>query len=138
MLRMSVFPLFNSVILSTSLLLLSGCMGGSSDKFQPSLGQVKGTIKLNGQPLPNALVDFIPASAGRMSSGTTDTSGVYTLSYDASNAGAAVGEHVVRISTKVGAVGDPEKVPARYNSTSELKATVKAGDNTIDFNLEPK
>jgi len=130
--------LLNSTGLLTCLVLFSGCMGGGADKLQPELGQVNGVVTLDGEPLPNALVDFVPAAAGHISSGTTDASGGYTLAYDATNAGAALGEHVVRISTKIGAVGDPEKVPARYNALSELKATVKAGENTINFDLLSK
>ena len=116
---------------------ITGCSGSDDNKIKPPpLGTVKGTITLDGQPLPNAAVDFVPAQA-RGSSGVTDTSGVYTLMYDQTLKGAAVGDHTVKIRTKVEA-GTKEKLPAKYNEQSELKATVKAGENTFDFKLLSK
>lgn len=120
------------------LAVIGGCSGGDDGKFKvPPLGTVKGTITLDGKPLADASVDFVPATA-RASTGRTGIDGVYTLTYDESNKGAAVGEHVVKIRTKVEAGPSPELVLAKYNERSELKATVKAGDNTLDFALQSK
>ena len=116
---------------------IAGCSDGDAGKSKlPTLGTVKGTIKLDDKPLPNAQVEFTTPQA-RGSSGRTDSNGVYTLDYDQSHKGAAVGDHTVRITTKMEA-GTQEQIPAKYNDKSELKATVKAGDQTIDFSIQSK
>ena len=120
---------------------LIGCGGSDGSKVKlPPLGTVHGVIKLDDKPLENAYVDFIPSGANP-STGQTNSSGAYTLDYGSSVKGAAIGEHAVQIKTKVGGAvgaGTVEKVPPKYNTKSELKATVKAGDNKIDFDLKSK
>jgi hypothetical protein len=119
-------------------LLIGGC-GGRSD-----LGEVSGTVTLEGEPLANARIVFQPQSQGSASFGMTDEQGKYTLQYSDEDMGAAIGTHTVSISTFV--VPDPdadepaeareERVPAKYNVDSELTAEVTAGSNTINFELE--
>lgn len=120
---------------------LAGCGGGDVGKGKvPPLGKVSGTVKLDGKPLENAQVEFVPAN-DNVSIGMTDSSGYYTLDYNATNKGAVVGEHTVKVTTKLGAAlgkDATEKVPAQYNTRSELKASVKAGDNKFDFDLKGK
>ncbi|MFN0196197.1 MAG: hypothetical protein ACKVT0_05595 [Planctomycetaceae bacterium] len=86
-------------------------------------------------------MEFVPSEA-RASMGMTDASGVYTLQYDETHPGAALGEHTVRIATKLGAAGtggsDIETVPTKYNEKSEQKVTVTEGDNTHNFDLTSK
>ncbi|QDV71091.1 hypothetical protein Poly24_48240 [Rosistilla carotiformis] len=111
------------------------CLGCSEDG--PELGAVTGTVTLDGQPLSGALVTLAPES-GRSSSGRTDEAGHYELKFTFDRAGAHVGSHLVRITT----AGNPEsearseeKLPARYNSETELKAQVESGSNQLDFEL---
>ncbi|GAG11349.1 unnamed protein product [marine sediment metagenome] len=118
-------------------LLAAGC--GSAD----GLARVKGTVTLKGQPLEGAVVDFRPlAPGGSPSSGITDAEGRYLLMYNFSTAGAMQGEHVVSIRTARTIFDDQgieheseECVPANYNTHTQLKRTVEAGRNTIDFDL---
>jgi hypothetical protein len=116
-----------------------GC--GEAVKMPP-LGQVKGVVTMDGQPLANAVVSFEPAK-GRPSGATTNAEGKYELIYVETTRGALVGEHAVRITTYV-EEGSPqaqtfkETIPKKYNLKSELKENVKAGSNKIDFNLESK
>lgn len=121
------------------LLLLTGCGGGSSD--QPDLGTVEGKVTLDGQPLSDATVSFIPEE-GRTSTAVTDAEGHYELNYTLTTPGAKIGQHAVTITTFKAAAdpdaGDedtPEKVPAKYNKATELKKEVTAGKNVIDFEL---
>lgn len=116
--------------------LLSGCGGGK-------LGEVEGTVTLNGKPLSGAEVVFQPDHEGRPSSGITDEEGHYVLQYTANQAGAEVGVHTVRIRAEVTrkdrfgeevTVGD--RVPTRYNEESELKKEVTSGDQEINLELE--
>ncbi len=116
---------------------VAGC-GGRSD-----LATVSGTITLDGAPLPDAMVMFTPITGGRPAAGRTDAQGRYELVHDRSNMGALFGEHVVEISTADEIANDDdtvtmvaEKVPAKYNSATELRATVEAGENVFDFDLE--
>lgn len=114
-----------------------GCGGDG-----PELASVEGTVLLDGTPLENAKLVFTPTGPGRPSSGRTDASGKYSLSYTSEEGGAILGEHLVDISTYVrgdvdsGTVGAPERLPMRYNRKSELKRAVESGGNVIDFELE--
>lgn len=127
--------------------LLLGCGGGASDT--PPLGKVSGLVTLDGQPLAGAIVVFQPPD-GRSSEGLSDESGNYTLRYDNTNYGAKVGPHVVSITTRTDGYakppqngqegewvkGQPETVPAKYLKPGALTAEVKAGSNTINFDLK--
>lgn len=127
--------------------LLLGCGGGASDT--PPLGKVSGLVTLDGQPLAGAIVVFQPPD-GRSSEGLSDESGNYTLRYDNTNYGAKVGPHVVSVTTRTDGYakppqngqegewvkGQPETVPAKYLKPGALTAEVKAGSNTINFDLK--
>lgn len=124
-------------LIFAALLALAGCSGGDDGGIKPpELGNVRGNVTMDGSPLAGAIVEFAPATA-RPSFGTTDANGDYTLDYDQTRKGAAVGEHTVRIITRqeTAASGADEQVPARYNEKSELKATVESGENTFDWEL---
>ena len=121
--------------------LMVGCGGASG---APELGDVSGTILLDGQPLANASIEFTP-TAGRGSVATTDAAGHYALKYTNTLNGAVLGSHTVRISTGKSASGGeggevqkavPERIPPKYNSKTEEKVEVKAGSNTFDYKIE--
>ncbi len=126
--------------------LLAGC-GGSGEDLAP----VQGTVTLDGNPLPDALVEFelepgenvYQRTSGSSSRGRTDADGRYTLKYTHDSEGALVGKHVVRITTRrmtIDAEGKevsvPERLPPQFNLKSELTAEVKPGSNPIDFQLK--
>ena len=134
---------FNSiatVALACAVQLFVGC------GQEVQIATVKGQVVMDGNPVAGALVVFQPEH-GRPSNGKTDDQGQYELNYSQSEKGAVVGLHSVRITTgqaastsegKVVQAAVPEKLPARYNSKSELTADVTAGDNEVDFTLESK
>jgi hypothetical protein len=109
----------------------------------PTLGRVRGTVTLDGHPLPHAELEFQPQEPGGSPSyGTTDDDGRYTLTFGVDRPGAMVGEHLVRIttfrqlSTEEGGPGViPERLPPEYNSKSQLERVVETGTNPIDFEL---
>jgi len=113
---------------------------GCSDSG-PELGTVAGTVLLDGQPVADAEVVFEPEE-GSPSYGMTDAQGRYRLMYTPETAGAVVGQHTVRITTgrTAGGPGEevqiPERIPASYNSQSEVQREVKPGSNTIDFDIQ--
>jgi hypothetical protein len=110
----------------------------------PDIAYVSGRVTMDGKPLPNATVVFVPAN-GRPSGATTDEDGNYVLNYTEGRQGAIPGESTVRILTMRDAdrdengqpiPGRPETVPARYNSDSTLTFNVEPEkDNVANFNL---
>ena len=120
------------------ILLVAACaVAGCSSSDAPPLGQVSGTVTLDGQPVADAQLFFVPAS-GAPSVGKTDQKGQYTLAYDQKLKGAVIGQHTVRI-TKIGEPGTPNDtknlLPEKYNEKSPLTAEVKAGQNSLNFQL---
>jgi hypothetical protein len=137
-------------------LLVAGCSGG------PVLAPVGGLVTVAGKPVTNGTIMFLPPD-GKGAVGSIGPDGRYTLTTFHPGDGALVGDHQVTIrATRVdsgsmapasleeelrgtkGKVLVPGKVhwlvPERYSqpATSDLKATVKTGAQTIDFDLPAK
>ena len=113
-----------------------GCDGSG----HPPLGQVTGTVTLDGKPVPDVRVAFEPAGAAA-SSGVTDASGKYTLFYAKDVKGAVIGKHVVRIEPQPPDPAMMDKavqIPMKYSLESMLSEEVKAGQNTINLDLKSK
>jgi len=115
-------------VLALTMLAWTGCGGN-----RPDLATVHGRITLNGQPLPQAQVRFDPVDAVRGSTGGTDQSGQYKLSYLRGDQGAAIGEHRVTILKFL--PDGRQLVPPQYNEQTTLTATVEPGANEINFDL---
>lgn len=113
-----------------------GCTGSGGDDA-PELGQVSGTVTMEGAPLANVSVTFT-STDGQVSFCTTDADGKYSLLYRNNAKGAKVGNHIVTIETVLEAPSGPgykDPIPAKYNSKTTLSAVVKAGENPTDFKL---
>jgi hypothetical protein len=126
-----------------------GCGGDA----KPELGTVKGKVMVNGQPGADLQVVFEPqakgtkkadSQVGAASTGQTDASGAYELSYQGGTKGAVVGKHTVRVSNISGggpaggeaAVAPTVLIPEKFNTESEETREVKPGDNTIDIEIQ--
>jgi hypothetical protein len=131
---------------------------GCGKPVDPSLVPVTGTATVDGQPLTNATVTFIPkdGTPGFGGSGKTDSSGTFRLTGSRDNApGIPPGEYRVAISKRL--MPDGSEVPANDNTppmnspakeclpvgysnpaTTQLTATVKPGAGPIDFPLRAK
>lgn len=137
---------------------LAGCSGGPE---KPDLYPLTGVVTLDGEPLANANLTFIPV-AGRMTGGpvaiaVTDDAGRFEAQ-TAGEPGAAVGEYSVTVTASAGGgpvsvevdsadyermmsgeqpVESTSPVPAVYSNAAESKltATVAAGDKN-DVTLE--
>lgn len=126
------------------LVLACSSIGCSSRSDIPPLGEVTGTVTLDGTPLEGATVTFAPVM-GRPSAGMTDQQGHFILDYAAGYRGALVGTHTVRINTER-YVENPdgttdffkETIPDTYNSKSTLSADVQTGENQFTFDLSSK
>ncbi len=123
-------------------LLLAGC--GSSG---PEIAYVTGRVTMDGKPLANATVVFIPEN-GRPAGANTDADGNYVLNFTQGRRGAIPGKNTIRIMTMRDAgqdengqtvPGSPETVPAKYNTASTLTFTVEPKKNNIaNFDLDSK
>ncbi len=72
-----------------------GCSGGGADI---DLGAVSGVVTMDGSPLADAIVVFVPTE-GNPSTGRTDANGNYELAHLGDSKGAVLGSHKVRIIT---------------------------------------
>jgi hypothetical protein len=140
-----------TVTLLLCLILMTGC-----GKPQFPLGQVRGRLTLDGQPVVNAEIWFRPVAGGRPSFGESDQAGYYSMRYNARRMGALPGEHIVTLSTfqeayepdegaddgKAATVREStperaEEIPAKYFE-NRMKVIVREGSNTIDLTLDSK
>ncbi len=122
----------------------AGCGGPAG----PDVASVTGTVKLDGKPLPDAQVTFIPldGTGGRPGTATTDGNGRYVLHFSEGREGAIPGKNRVQITTGRSSGEDadgnpvaavPEKVPMTYNSKTTLEFVVEpAKENIADFDLK--
>jgi hypothetical protein len=111
--------------------LISGC--------GQRLNEVTGKVTLDGRTVPGMEVRFEPKdpSIGTTAIGYTQADGTYTLHYPGDKTGAPAGEYTVTIT---GGEAETEGRPAvrvapKYNSASQLTATVKPGQNTFNFDV---
>jgi hypothetical protein len=108
----------------------------------PPLGSVTGKVTLDGKPLPNATVRFIPLDdegqrerkGASIAMGMTDDTGKYRLLYVKDTYGAAVGKNRVQIAAKDGS--GHERVQRDFNAVSQLQREVKSGSQQFDFDVK--
>ncbi|HJZ58381.1 MAG TPA: DUF4198 domain-containing protein [Gemmataceae bacterium] len=128
-----------------------GC-GGGPYKVAP----VSGTVTLDGKPLANAWVTFMPVGTkdnpdpGPTAAGKTDAQGKFTLAIEPGRPGAVVGKHKVAINSAGGDekggdrdAGGPrgprEKLPDVYNYKTTLTFDVPPeGTETANFELKSR
>lgn len=136
-----IIPLVvGTIVLALGAFWLSSKMMRGSDL--PPLGSVTGTVTLDGQPLKDAIIMFIPEIPDKAkkeqtrlatSLARTDASGKYVLNYVQDVDGAVVGKHIVQIrAQKEGR----EVIPVQFNKQSKLTATVASGSNDFKFDLK--
>lgn len=124
-------------LLAAGVLGLAGCGGGDAS--------VAGTVKYDGTPIDAGAITFMPAAGEGKKVGARIYDGKYTIE---PTLGLAPGPYKVvvnwdkktgkRVNTGgEGAMRDETKegLPAKYHTSSTLTAEVKAGSNTLDFDL---
>lgn len=128
-----------------------GCTTGvKTDYGQLDLVHVSGKVMLDDKPLAGAVVEFV-AENGSYSFGVTDTLGNYRLMFNSEKSGVTQGPKIVRIRTGAGldeessaplegevalAASRRERVPACYNTRSQLMVTVTGRSQKINFDLK--
>jgi hypothetical protein len=136
--------------------IIAGCATKWPDDYPARFEPVTGTITLEDKPLEHVQVTFVPTrEGGVLATGETDASGKYRLSYYKST-GTPAGEYRAILSYRTDPKGVPitkamnssllvprevsqaiQRLPERYaTKDSVLKATVRAGENVIDFSIE--
>ncbi len=107
--------------------------------FGPDVGEVTGTVTLDGNPVPGLEVNFVPieTSLGTTATGYTQATGEYQLFLPGKKKKTPVGDYTVRIvAAEIDEPdGSPIRIPAKYNVQSQLKATVTSGAQQHDFEL---
>ena len=150
------------LILGCATIVMAGC-GAVSAPGLPDLVPVFGTVLIDGKPLPDAVVTFVPAmnsskGMGQGASAVTDESGAFELVTAIGKRpkpGAIPGKYRVLISRLIGPDGSPitlepdappahagarESLPPRFSDVmlSELKADVSDEGGTFDFKVKPR
>ena len=140
-----------ALVLGFTLLLSSG--GCGRDPNLPKLEPVSGTVTLNGRPLTNASVTFVPTGTtqGSGATGATGPDGKYVLE-SRGERGVPAGEYRVVVNKLVMPDGSDfplnsdvppiessarEMLPRHYSdeATSTITKTVPEGGGTIDIQL---
>lgn len=107
-----------------------------------------GVVTLDGAPVAGGNLSFIPVGAGAGASATTGADGTYEVR-TGSGEGLAVGDYIVTVSANGPPVTRPGSdlpfpgkllTPKKYSTsqTSDLRASVQAGANELDFQLSSK
>jgi len=120
--------------------------------------EVEGVVKLDGRPLGNVQVEFLPdpeeGTQGPRSTAVTDPDGNFTLVADNQKKGAVVGSHRVLIrdlqpygdkfvgrkieaEAQEGVPRPPSRVPAVYSDSARtpLKEEIQSDRPTVEVNL---
>jgi hypothetical protein len=134
------------VLAAVALLVCSGC--GSSVR----LGQVDGTVQLDGKPIGQVMVIFVPDDRNLpQSTAITDEHGHFQMRCNNGSMGAAIGEHRVTLVDGSAAPASkgrnddppepteqpPNRIPSAYNQATKtpLRQTVAAGSQTITLEI---
>lgn len=116
-------------------LALTGCGGESVPEEYSGPPVVFGAVSLDGVPLPGVTVSFESPEAGSFKTNTGEA-GKY--SFEGEEKSPPLGKYLVRITASADAAAadsEPQTLPARYNSNTELVVDVMSGQNPIDFPL---
>lgn len=159
--EMNVHPSINryKTLLSVIAVLsffFTGC-GGGADGPDVTLHPVSGVVRLNGSPLTNASVTFVPEEAGTAKLtyfGATDQEGKFVLKNRQGEAGCEAGKYKVVISKRTLSDGSPmpdedspeaaasaadsvETLPSKFSSreTTELMYEVPEGGKEFSIDL---
>ena len=110
-----------------------GCSDRAPD--MPELGNVHGTITLDGKPLSGVNIFFEPEK-GRTSMAKANTEGIYKATYLIDEKGVKLGPCSARVEWDIDESGPA--IPVQYGLKSKLKLDVKPGDNTFNIDMKSK
>ena len=110
----------------------------------PATGTVSGTVTLDGRPVDNGIISFIPADTTKAQPVTVDIkAGNYTAHLQTGPTTVQISAPVVTGQRKEYNSPDApliditeESIPAKYNSDSQLRVDIQRGANTKDWVIE--
>ena len=128
-------------ILSAALLLLeSGC--APSGSTGPETANISGKVTFGGEPVREGTVTFEARESGYVGEAELKSDGRYEMSIPIASYNVAVRPPMVEVATAEDTppsmdYKEVKNIPNRYRSfeTSGLKAEVKAGGSTADFDM---
>ncbi len=137
------------LMLPLLLVSISALSAGCGKKNEFPTAKVTGKVTLDGTPLKFGSLLFVPEGNFPSAEGNIHPDGTYDLGTYSTSDGAVVGKHKVMINARVaagaslpedavkGAAGTVSAIPEHYGDMvkSPLTADVKAGSNTINFDL---
>src|SRR5262245_13773770 len=88
-----------TVLIAVGMLVALGC--SSKDRWQrarPAVVKAKGTITHDGQPLADAVINFLPTSGSHAAFARSDAQGRFQLTTFDSNDGAVPGDYKVAVT----------------------------------------
>ena len=116
---------------------LTGCGDGMT--------RIEGTVKLDGQPLADGTITFVPADGQTASAGGPIKNGVYSVEAPPGSKKVEIQASKV-VGERPAYAGDPNSpkipitesiIPARYNTETTLTADLKPGTNDgVNFDLQ--
>ncbi len=122
-----------------SLALAPLALGCSSESLQST---VKGTVTLDGQPLPSGLINFVAVDAGAQTAEATITAGEYEAIVPPGEKRVEIRAPKITGKKKMYDTPDSptvdvvaELLPRRYNVDSTLKMAVADGEQEKSFEL---
>jgi hypothetical protein len=131
-----------------AILTISGSFKGCSRGPRYELVPAKGVVTIDGQPVGDILVQFMPDiekdGQGPSSQGTTANDGSFTLRTFAGEDGAALGNHVVtfidttRDEPPQGQEGKPSRVPPRYGTAIGGMRVLVEKDKPLQLNMNSR
>jgi hypothetical protein len=129
-------------MVSVAVVLATTLVGCGRPSYELETAPVRGTVTLDGQPLPSGYV-VVPTLRGRMATGRIEEDGTFVMTTYSSGDGVQVGSH--RITVVPVPPDEPAAkrvpIPTRYQSagTSGLTLEVKPGEeHEIELKLTTK
>jgi hypothetical protein len=116
-------------MIRSKLLLLAVALPGCGGSVSP----VEGVVLLDGKPLANVSVQFVPQGSGRDATGQTDKSGEFAMSTFKPGDGVMPGSYKVVISPPA---GTPD--PAQYATAEEAMAAASKAPATKESTTFPQ
>ncbi len=129
-----------SIILGAALLLATGC--GKHGKVWEFNNQVEGVVKLEGTPVADVFVQFVPddpTEQGPISSAQTDSKGHFRLVCQDDHDGAAIGKHKVMVFAGRNENGSRmgTAIPTRYRTVKDaIGLEVTADKHSYEVDLK--
>ena len=124
------------------LLIMAALVMGCGKKTGPTLHQVSGIVKLNGEPLDTGSISFIPTNGEGATAGGVIDEGKYSVKVPAGAKRVEIKAPKVVGQRKAYDTADSpmidivkERLPAKYHAASTLTITIKGNQKDADFDL---